>query len=879
MVSDLSSYFSYDRILAVAGVSVKGAVPDITACPLCKRPSLTVYRDPLSTRAKWLRCSFCRFSGDTIETYQRISRSSTLVEAIRTACKNGLCDASAEKFTPVNIQNYEDAYPRFRERVSNVWNKLSRGMIEDPSPELIRYAQSKHLWQGWMTDPHKRMAQFLGGAERRTVDDMFVANFGKRALPKRGFSLVLAAANQDVPGRICGITFIGSEEDLIAPLTPFKMDSPEGGLAMLDALDGSEKTVYALSRLDFALQFQRLNFTNQDTPLKMVVYNNDTRNAWNAVNAERIVFWNDEIDWCLFKQAKRENGWISDHPRLSTAKRDINIYVNDTTPEAMLGKMSAAALPWARFLACWLTDKRRNPLEIRGTLSSVNLTEAEVKQVIDECPERQRDALKELLEEAVPKGPESIHMRGRNVVERTDGWYSTSPSGENLVTDAIVRLTHEAVDTGAGEVFWYGEIKYRNNRVLFAGESFHTIDKDPLKWLQDKLSRTGLGYPRFDKSWTSNFTNLIKSFSPNAEIVQITDRLGLNDSGDILFPCFSIRKGEIMGRQKQVPLPNTPALTVHLPARRDVAYPEQVTAVRASWFAAAAAYVSCLLGKHDCPVYVTEGLLPRSGIRAFAESAGMIFKTLDKSTEKDKQELAYLMSRFNYPVYLRVPPDILDKLPYESYSNAFISTDRLTAASLCTQHDGIILRDVALRDTDEMPPFDDIVWYLADLQKREFQSEGGNGLTALLRDMCRFMCRYLTQFDQTHAAIGTSQMRVCQKAGDSLIELLALLCLSSKLDAEYLDLQPFLSKLCPPNLSRKAICIDTEKGQVYLPRRAISRACERAGIPRPDMYRAENELSERKLLLPNSLSDGILISTGLWNEAIKRCRCELNTGL
>jgi hypothetical protein len=237
------------------------------------------------------------------------------------------------------------------------------------------------------------------------------------------------------------------------------------------------------------------------------------------------------------------------------------------------------------------------------------------------------------------------------------------------------------------------------------------------------------------------------------------------------------------------------------------------------------------------------------------------------------------MSRFNYPVYLRVPPDILDKLPYESYSNAFISTDRLTAASLCTQHDGIILRDVALRDTDEMPPFDDIVWYLADLQKREFQSEGGNGLTALLRDMCRFMCRYLTQFDQTHAAIGTSQMRVCQKAGDSLIELLALLCLSSKLDAEYLDLQPFLSKLCPPNLSRKAICIDTEKGQVYLPRRAISRACERAGIPRPDMYRAENELSERKLLLPNSLSDGILISTGLWNEAIKRCRCELNTGL
>ena len=860
-------------------MSVKGSVPDITACPLCKRPSLTVYRDPLSVKSKWLRCSSCRFSGDTIETFQRISRSPTLVEAIQTARKGGLCDVSGEKITPGSIQSYAEMYPQFRARVSEIWNKLSRGTVENPPPELIRYAQSKHLWQGWMTDPHKHLTQFLGGAERRTVDELFMSNFGKRALPKRGFGLVLAAAHQDVPGRICGITFMGSEADLYTPLASFKVNEPEGGLAMLDALDGAEKIVYALPRLDFAMQFQRLNFTNQDTPLKMVVYNDATREAWNAVNAERIIFWSDIIDWRLFKQAKRENGWISDHPRLLSAKRDVSIYVKGTTPEAMLGKMTAAAMPWARFLACWLTDKRRNPLDLRGTLSSVNLSDSEAKQVIDECPEKDRDALKQLLEDAVPKGPASVRIRGRTIVVRSDGWYSTGPGGDSLVTDAVVHLNDEAVDKGVGEVFWHGTITYRNSKVVFSGEPIRVIEKDPMGWLRDKLARVGLGYPRFDRSISKDFTNLVKSFSTNWKLIQITDRLGLNKSGDILFPCFSIRNGEIVIEQKQMPSGEAPALEVCPPTRRDVAAPEPVTIARASWFAAAAVYVSCLLQKHICPVYVTEGLLPRSGIAAFIESAGMMSRTYSGWTEEEGKELACLVGRFNYPVHLRVSTASFRKLPYDSYSTAFISTNRLTAASLCTQHDGIILRDAALKDGEEMPPFDDVLWYLADLQKRGFQFPDGSGLAGLLRDICQFMGQHLTQFDPAHAAIATGQMRVCQKAGDSLIELLVLLCLSGKLGVEYVNLQPCLEKACPPGLGRKAVCVDTENGVVYLPRAAIGRACDRADVPRPNLYNAEKDLSDRKLLVPNPLSDGILISTGLWNEAVKGGRSELNVAL
>jgi hypothetical protein len=337
-----------------------------------------------------------------------------------------------------------------------------------------------------------------------------------------------------------------------------------------------------------------------------------------------------------------------------------------------------------------------------------------------------------------------------------------------------------------------------------------------------------------------------------------------------------MRSGEIITRQKQIPLPGTPALGIHPPVQRNVTHPEPVTVARASWFAAATAYVSCLLGKHECPVYITEGMSPRSGVLAFIEGAGMISKAFNKGTEKELQDLAYLAGRFNYPVHLRVPSDVLDKLPYDSYSPAFLSVDRLTAASLCTRNAGIILRDAPLKDGEEMPPFDDVLWYLAELQKRGFAVEGET-LTALLRDICQFMDGYLTQFDQAHAAIATGQIRVCQKAGDSLIELLTLLCLSGKLGMEYFDLQPCLDKAYPPAPGKRAVCIDPEKGRVYLPRKATIRACDRAGIPRPDLYRAEKELSERKLLLPNPLSDGILIAAGLWEEVVKGCRRELNT--
>lgn len=852
-------------------------MPDITACPLCKQPSLTVYRDPRTRRSKWLRCSSCRFSGDTIETFQRISRSPSLAEAIYTAKKNGLCEASKEKFNPASIQTYVDTYPNYRNQISEIWDRLSRGTLENPSPELIRHAQRQHLWHGWLTGPHKRMTRFLGGAERRTVDDLFRSNFGKRILPKKGFGTVLAVPYQDVPGRICGMRFLGQETHLDVPLFPDKQDSPEGGLAMLDALDGAEKTVFAVSRLDFALQFHRLNFANRQTPLKMIAYNDETHTSWDAVNAERVVFWSDEIDWRLFRQAKRfENGWISAYPRLRESKKEIYIYTRDQTPEVTLNMIDTAAVPWPRFIAEWMTDKQRNPVELRATLSSLLFSSGEVERILAECPEKDRSDLRELFSETASRGPETIFIQNKQVAERADGWYSVTRDGDSLITDAVVKLTHEAVDTGMGDVYWYGSINYRKHQVIFTGEPYWKIDKDPLGWLQEKLARVGLGYPRFDKSWARNFTNLVKTFSEKQlQIVQVTDRLGLNKSGEIIFPGFSLKDGAVETRKNHLPMPDAPALDVKEPCTRDVGAPEPVTAARAAWYAAAAAYVTRLLNLTEQPVFITDGSI-RSGVSSFMESAGMCSRDLDRGNVEEKQSLLYFTRRYNYPVHLRAPSDVLAKLPYESYAPCFVSVQRLTAMSLCTQREGIVVRDAPLAEDEEMPPFDDVLWYLGYLQRQQFQlEERGAAITAVLRGFCRYMENYLTHFDSAHAGISTSRIRLCSP-GMSLIELLALLCLSGKMNPEYYPLDLCLQGGYAPSPGRKSVCVDTEGERIYLPRKGIAKVCDSVGIPRPDIFKAEKDLSERGLLLPNTISDGLLVSTELWNGVIRGCRSELN---
>jgi hypothetical protein len=141
------------------------------------------------------------------------------------------------------------------------------------------------------------------------------------------------------------------------------------------------------------------------------------------------------------------------------------------------------------------------------------------------------------------------------------------------------------------------------------------------------------------------------------------------------------------------------------------------------------------------------------------------------------------------------------------------------------------------------------------------------------------MSGYLSHFDEAHMGISVNRLRTCIQAGDSLIELLVLLCLSGKLGLEHYEMSRCLKGGFAPNLAHRAICLDVENSCVFLPKRPIVRVCDRFGIPRPDFFRAEKDLAARGLTRPNTIEDGLLVSSGVWEEAVKGCRSELNQSL
>lgn len=854
-------------------------MPDITACPLCKRPSLTVYNDPLSGNSRWLRCKSCRFSGDTIETYQRISRSPTVLAAIQEARNNGLCDAPIDRITPSHIQGYMETCLGHRAKVMDIWNRVKLEALDDPTPELIRHVQSKQLWYGWRRGPHTQMSQFMGGAMRYTVDSLFMRHFNRRILPRRGYGVVMVVPYQDVPGRICGMRFIGLDEEFDVPLVPVKMDNPEGGLALLDVLDGMEKTVFAVSRLDFALQLHKYNLINRITPLKLVSYTDTTTlQAWNSVMAERIIFWSDEIDWRLFRQAKQlKNAWIANHPQLLAAKRDVSIYLSDHAPEIVIRSLESHALPWPQFVANWVLDKKRTQEEIQATLSSASFNPSDIAAVIGACPSHELGRLQRLLEPATVTGPEILIVHGRPVIERVGGWYHITRHGESLITDAKVKLESESTESGMGEVCWNGAIHYSGQVIPFLGEPYRKIDKDPEKWLQEKTAQAGLGYPKFDRYWASQFINVVKELNKNHRKTQTTDRLGMNDDM-IRFPQFAICGGEFVKADYPVSTSDSPAYDVKRPEIRAEPVAEPATAARAAWFAAVAAFVAKLTGKLKCPVYVVDSSSV-SSISAFMAAAGMRAFHADLGDDAEKNKLLYLTRRFNYPVHLQTPGDVLYKLPAESYAHCFVPVQRLSALSLCTRDEGVILRDARPDENDNLPPFDDVLWYLADLQRRKFDLGSGNPVLGALRGYCQFLEGYLSGFDRTHGGLATNRIRMSDQQGTVFLELVALLCLSGKLGHVQQELGLALAGGYIPNQARKAICSDPENGRVYLPHRAIQRACDRAGIPRPDLFKVEKDLVARKSLLSSAIPDGLLVPFDLWNGVIKGCRGELNSSV
>src|SRR5512137_608722 len=324
---DLSKHFGHAPILALAGVSVKGAVPDVTRCPFCTSDTLCIMPDPMSGGATWLHCGDCGFCGDTIELYCKMHN-----QEIREGIYRAISDGVAGAITDINdliIGLYIEHYPEIRAKHQSVWKLVNGHVVGDLTPEIIGRIQADHLWTGWRGNGRDRFAMCLGAARRKEIVKFFP---GEREIMPRDFRVPLVVNYQDVPGRISAFHFIGESGELSLKVlgTEVRQQAFEGGLAMLDFLRPFEGTVFAVGNPMVALHLHKLNFMDSNLPAKIICYNECTNSAWQYVNAKKVVFWDDEITWRIFDQAKRvQNAEIAVRP--NPRRNEWHTYFADTT--------------------------------------------------------------------------------------------------------------------------------------------------------------------------------------------------------------------------------------------------------------------------------------------------------------------------------------------------------------------------------------------------------------------------------------------------------------------------------------------------------------------------------------------------------------------
>lgn len=872
-------------ILASADISVKGVLPEVTLCPFCHHESLSIYMDPIiGESSRWLHCGICGFRGDTLETLAKLRHSENLYEAINVGLREGLCDTTSGTFDADTIDGYIRHYPERRNEINNAWDKFRSTISDRPSPDMVKRIQDENLWGGWLNNSQDRLTRFVGGGMRREVNRelqklFFVRN---KQLPQHGYRTNLILGYQDTPGRICAFEFLGETERRIATIAHGNNnDADEGGLGMLEALMPFESKVFAVGDPTMALQLHRRHFSTFRDPLKVILFNQKTKRSWQSVHADKVILWNNGIDWKIFDHARcipnhRKTVYVAALPNIS---KEIWQYMSNEPLSVVLERMENYALPWPEAFVRWITDKDMPSATVHAAIAKLGFDASERRLLFDRCPRELKPRLDHYMSE--DSSVQSVFIGNKNVVEHEDGWYVThSLRGNELISDATVRVFKEISDPERGKVFWEGEIRYKGRAVEFT-DDIENIERDSLKWLRERMTRAGLGMPMFQHTWKLHFIHMAKIFSA-PKPVTISSKVGPRKDGSIVFPRFRLENGCVADKQEMVNMEGIPALRVSPPELRPKIEGDKGSYVKATYAAISAAVISNWLksmrGSVIAPIALVGSVQSSACVvgRRFAKNAGMnMFVVSDPKYRRRELVTVREQLRDDYPSYIEsISAGLLQHYPTANTDLVILAVEPSEAAALATGGNWIFVHAPKMPDEDVIPPFDDFLLYLMDLQKRDYDLPGGDCTVGLVLD--DFAAWYSTTMGFPKAELDNNlkgMLRLPLHAGDQMLALAFSLHREDLLPAEHQPFVESLEKHGTIGASRFGILIDDERDKVFISLPTMKKVIDRARYPMPDFAEVSRDLAARGLLLETDYpGDGWVVDKSYWEAQVRGWR-------
>jgi hypothetical protein len=864
---DLSRHVAAKEILASAGITVNNSVPQVAACPICSTEhTLSIYQDPIITGTSlWLHCSNCYFRGDTIDTYARVNDINDPKAAITHAIRQGYFNGPVNEFGGDVVDSYVNNYVMRRRKIADRWQQLTTSLAH-MDPRSLRRVQAARLWHGWGKAPMERLTRFLGGGTRKDLIRIFN---DPSVTPKKGYGTAFVLNYQDVPGRTCAFEILGEGRRMMKHYKPFHdMRRREGGLAMLDALNAFEGTVFAVNDPGVALRLHSRHFHDWTKPLKLVLYNPWTDLSWRSVKADRVIFWSNDSDAATINQARRvDNGYITHHPNLD----DYN-HLNGVAFPQITGMMERNARPWREYLLHRVLRSNADPEEARGLLRNIQLSARERGEIMDLCPGPMRSRLEEMLSDE--HSARLVNYGGKIVIERADGWFHQRGGiGEELLSNARAYIHREILDKDTGDIRWDGVVMFDRKEVPFSND-LDDIESVPAKWLRRVLVRAGLGTPTINISWARNIPNVMRQASVY-EKVEVSRRVGVRDDGSILFPNFHIIDGQISAARAAIALEDAPATALRVPRRESNRFDMKLTSVHPMYAALSSVFAANLLaeycGEGRVPVAVVgeHGSVARESMRSFADTVNMNTHTLRRGTEKEIDKLRTTLDAFGYPTF--VDPDregLIQFWPTTNEDHAFLATTVLEASALALNGGWVFVNAPGFdMEPLSMPSHDAIFLYMADLQRRGFELERKSTFhLSVLEDFVKWYGVYLRKDMDEVKDKALALMNASSSPGDELVRLSIQLYRAGRMSLERGQV------VGAEHVSKTGVLIDEVNGQVFISREGLVSAVRRAKLPWPDLRSVTVDLAKRKLLHACGRKlDGWVIPRSIWEGSVEGC--------
>lgn len=518
-------------------------------CPACHATTI-LYNDHV-TGGSWSSCRYCGFSAGPIDFCAETWKCSVDTTIKRVASKMpqiafaDFCDpANATKFLtkPAKLQK------RF-ERLKETSNQRLLARLTDAQSRLVSqflvpFSGDKRRWQD-------TVGRLFGIASTEEVEETFNIQAKKKLFPSKCQCVILIPFF-DAPGRICGFECLWRQERKDSTQSLFRsvgrkfqsnrlvlQGHKEAGLAWMDEV-ADYPTIVATNEIDLVLRLQSRHASHAISPLPMVCWKKGETaiscRSWQFLKGKRLVLWARDMGVELLSQAIYADAFVSLSGPKEKEELSFKEFFRRKSPENIFEKLSRGRF-WVDAVEQLIREDDRKHLEV---IAAGLFEDSYLAQRLEQ--ELETGVLTSLKDHLPVASKSTSIILGNKLFYRTGDAIIASTrvtDRPSLAIDAVMIIDEVISLVDVKEIYYRGSIRFKGDEVPFV-ELKSVIDRDPAKFVEEKVLASGVGIVRYDKSVSKHLVGVSMQLKTPRLVVK-HGRVGWNDNQELLLPFVSIK--------------------------------------------------------------------------------------------------------------------------------------------------------------------------------------------------------------------------------------------------------------------------------------------------------------------------------------------------